>query len=663
MKKAVIVLAGVFVILGLFASGCNNDPLNEVTGADIGAFIFEAANNDVLDNDITGTIEGTEVTANVPYGTDVTALVPTVTVADGATVVPASGEAQDFTDPVTYTVTAADGETTAEYTVTVSVAPADASTACDITGFVFQAADNTALSSDVTGTVGTGTVDASVPFGTDRSALVPTITCSEGASVVPASGEARDFTGAVTYTVTAEDGATTQEYTVTVSEAAFQEVDNEFDPDTLVQQLEHGQINFNDDYFGGTGVLVDANTTIALSANGSTLVIGAPRWTTDGGVPTGSAFVFEYDAGSWAQTAQLTGSKATDSGEWFGWSVAVSRDGAVIAVGAMRDEMSSPLDTGLVYVFERSGTSWSDATEDAILSTTIAEFGHDFGCSTGMSGDGSVIVAGARYASNSSVAEGQAYICLEPAGGWSSWIGGDTETARLEMSTVEANAYMGASIAVSVDGSVVVAGAPYHNDTHADDGVAFVFEEPAAGWDENYPVATVVNESAKLTGSTPDDISYLAETEAAISDDGSIIALGCPYYSGTHSVAGAVFVYHRSGSWADATEDQIVEATDPSVSDFFGVSLSLTAEGGYLLVGATGDDLDGSDKGSAYLYQLDAGSYTVATPKFREPGTVGDNAYYGQNVELSPDGSTLCITAPSWDSASYTNQGTAFIYQ
>ena len=54
----------------------------------------------------------------LPAGTDVTQLVPTIVVSEGATVDPASGVAQDFTNPVTYTVTAQNG-TTAVYTVTV----------------------------------------------------------------------------------------------------------------------------------------------------------------------------------------------------------------------------------------------------------------------------------------------------------------------------------------------------------------------------------------------------------------------------------------------------------------------------------------------------------------------------------------------------------------
>ena len=63
------------------------------------------------------------------------------------------------------------------------------------------------------------TIAITVPFGTDVTALVPTIT-TPGASVSPASGVAHNFTGAQTYTVTAVDEATTQDYIVTVTISA-----------------------------------------------------------------------------------------------------------------------------------------------------------------------------------------------------------------------------------------------------------------------------------------------------------------------------------------------------------------------------------------------------------------------------------------------------------
>jgi uncharacterized repeat protein (TIGR02543 family) len=144
------------------------------------------------------------VTIDMPYGTVVTSLTPTITIT-GASISPASGEARDFSGPVTYTVTAADG-TTQAYTVTVNVA---ANNAKAITGFSFA-------SPAATGTIteGTKTIAVTAPYGTALTSLTPTITIT-GTSISPASGTAQNFTGPVPYTVQAGDGST-QVYTVTV---------------------------------------------------------------------------------------------------------------------------------------------------------------------------------------------------------------------------------------------------------------------------------------------------------------------------------------------------------------------------------------------------------------------------------------------------------------
>ncbi|MGI6269250.1 MAG: DUF4886 domain-containing protein [Candidatus Howiella sp.] len=67
-----------------------------------------------------GKISGLNIFVDLPFDADLTALTPEITVSDGATVTPATGEAQDFSAPVAYTVTAEDGSTDV-YTVTVTL--------------------------------------------------------------------------------------------------------------------------------------------------------------------------------------------------------------------------------------------------------------------------------------------------------------------------------------------------------------------------------------------------------------------------------------------------------------------------------------------------------------------------------------------------------------
>ncbi|MBT1707833.1 hypothetical protein KK062_06360 [Fulvivirgaceae bacterium PWU5] len=79
-----------------------------------------------LTPNVTATINATTKTiaATVPAGTVVTALVPTIEISEDASISPASGAAQNFTNPVTYTVTAED-DSQQTYTVTVTVEEAE----------------------------------------------------------------------------------------------------------------------------------------------------------------------------------------------------------------------------------------------------------------------------------------------------------------------------------------------------------------------------------------------------------------------------------------------------------------------------------------------------------------------------------------------------------
>lgn len=138
-------------------------------------------------------------------GTDVSHLTPTIMVSTYATIEPESGVAQDFTNPVYYTVTAMNG-TTAQYMVEAVVHDADNEKS--ILSFTIDGVEG-----DINETA--KIVTLTMPEDTDVTQLVPTIEVSEGATISPASGEVQDFTDPVTYTVTAQNG-TTADYEVMV---------------------------------------------------------------------------------------------------------------------------------------------------------------------------------------------------------------------------------------------------------------------------------------------------------------------------------------------------------------------------------------------------------------------------------------------------------------
>ena len=117
-KLLAIFAASIILLAGMVSCG-DDDPVNPSKSSEktITSFVFNQ-----LTPPITATINNADntISAKVPFGTDITTLVPTIVISDKATISPASGTAVDFTLPVTYTVTAEDN-TTQSYVVTVTV--------------------------------------------------------------------------------------------------------------------------------------------------------------------------------------------------------------------------------------------------------------------------------------------------------------------------------------------------------------------------------------------------------------------------------------------------------------------------------------------------------------------------------------------------------------
>lgn len=92
---------------------------------------------------------------------------------------------------------------------------------------------------------------------------------------------------------------------------------------------------------------------LSVSVDGDTAVVGAP-FGDDRGVQSGSAYVFSRWGSVWSQSAKLVAADGAEA-DWFGGSVSVSGD--IVMVGARRDD-DNGLDSGSVYVFVRSGSTW-----------------------------------------------------------------------------------------------------------------------------------------------------------------------------------------------------------------------------------------------------------------------------------------------------------------
>jgi outer membrane protein assembly factor BamB len=181
----------------------------------ITSFVLKAADNPNLKADISANIVSDSIKLTFEQGTNLSSLVPAIAFT-GKAISPASETAENFDSALVYKVTAQDGSTMT-YHIVVSIISSNK----NITGFTFRVADNSPnLKADVaatigSATIGTDTITATVPNGTQVTALVPYITTT-GKGVSPSSGTAQDFAQPVKYTVTAVDG-TTKTYLVVVT--------------------------------------------------------------------------------------------------------------------------------------------------------------------------------------------------------------------------------------------------------------------------------------------------------------------------------------------------------------------------------------------------------------------------------------------------------------
>ncbi len=179
----------------------------------------KSSEKDFLTYSING-VQGSISTANntitltLPAGTDLTNLTAVYTTSAKSSVT--SGAATvNFTNPVTYTITAEDG-TTKVYTVKVTSSSTNQNTGADLLTFGFT-------NPNVIGVISGTNIAVSVPYGTNIKSLVASFTASTGAVVKVSNilqvnvGSVVDYTAPVTFVVTSEDGKTIKNYVVTVT--------------------------------------------------------------------------------------------------------------------------------------------------------------------------------------------------------------------------------------------------------------------------------------------------------------------------------------------------------------------------------------------------------------------------------------------------------------
>jgi len=316
----------------------------------------------------------------------------------------------------------------------------------------------------------------------------------------------------------------------------------------------------------------------ALAVDGDTAVVGAELANSG----QGAAYVYVLENGAWTQQQKLTVG-GLNANAYFGDSVAVSGDTIVVGAG---QQAAAGAYSGAVYVFTRSGTTWS--LQQTLTASDEAALWH-FGDTVALDGD-TLVVAHTGAPPN---ARGGAYVFTRSGGTW---------YQQAELLPSGANDYENMGMSLAISGDTVVAGSPGHDVGNAQSaGAVYVFTGSGATW----------SQQACLTESDPANVDELGQSVAI---HGDTVVSGA-IYNGGH---GAAYVFTRTGTtWAQA-----VKFVGPLTSNNYGHTVA--ADGPLVVVGSAANSAD---------------VWTDFSSGWQKTGTVtdpsGSGGGFGESVALS----------------------------
>lgn len=316
----------------------------------------------------------------------------------------------------------------------------------------------------------------------------------------------------------------------------------------------------------------------AVAIEGDMALIGAPGADSKGS-SSGAVQVFHRnEEGVWQATQTLTASNG-EAGDFFGASVVLSEESALIGARGANPKGSF---SGAVYVFARGSDGvWREA---AILSADDGKAGDFFGWSMAVDGDTALI--GARGNGDSSSFPGAAYVFVRGESGWA-------QTQKLTAADGVGGDEFGYSVAVLGDTALI--GARGKNEMGLlMTGAAYLFARDAAGqWTQQQKLIAG-------DGMTGDEFGYSAALAENMAFVGARFAVEeDPEDLATAAHPGAVYVYELKTEPEGAVweETQKLFASEGVNGDEFGGSLA--ASGDTLLIGARNES---AARGAVYFF-------------------------------------------------------------
>ena len=330
-------------------------------------------------------------------------------------------------------------------------------------------------------------------------------------------------------------------------------------------------------------------SSVAISNNGRTVLIGAPLRTVDGAVYAGTAIAVRFSDGRWSSPKVLNLRRQAGAYDGFGTSVALSASGNTAIVGAPGRTVDGQNYAGAVGVFTFAGANWSRPTE---LNLGPRAFGGDsFGASVALSDNGSTMLVGAPGRS----VEGKA----SAGAGEVFTFNGRTWTLAAELSLAGRAAsgnWLGSAVSLNRDGRTALIGAPLRTvDGRRSAGTVEVFTSDGRRW--SGPEGLSLGAGARAQ----DQVGW----SVSLDGRGDVALAGAPGRAvrGRQSAGAAEVFRFRTRKWRQS--QQLTLAKNAEAGDHLGFSVNLSEGGDIALVGDPSRSVARvQDAGAAELFRF-----------------------------------------------------------
>ncbi len=361
----------------------------------------------------------------------------------------------------------------------------------------------------------------------------------------------------------------------------------------------------------GTGYIGKSaqGRSVALSADGNTLAIGAPY---DNSF-LGAVWIFTRSNGVWTQQGnKLVGSgSVSGSNTYQGCSVSLNSTGDILAVGGYGDNSY----VGAVWIFTRSNGVWTQQGNKLVGSGYVGTMAYQ-GCSVSLNSTGDILAVGGD-ADNANI--GATWIFTNSGGVWTQ------QGNKLVGSGYVGAPSQGYAVSLSGNGTTLVVGAPADN---SNVGATWIFTNSGGVWTQ---------QGNKLVGSGYNALGANVYQGCSVSIDstGSIIAFGAYEDDGN---VGAAWIFTNSGGVWTQQGNKLVGSGYVGTTPYQGISISLSGNGTTLAVGGFGDN---AFVGATWLFTNSGGVWTQQGNKLIGSGYV--ISAQGAGVALDNQADTLAV--------------------